>query len=62
MGNSYCRRKSSARGPWFKVSSEGLPTEIDILIPSNIQMTDVCLTPVYQAVDCNSMPITTIVT
>ena len=21
-GNSYCRRKSSARGPWFKVSSE----------------------------------------
>ena len=23
-GNSYCRRKSSARGPWFKVSFEGL--------------------------------------
>ena len=23
-GNSYCRRKSSARGPQFKVSSKGL--------------------------------------
>ena len=29
-GNSYCRRKSSSRGPWFKVSSEGLSAEIDI--------------------------------
>ena len=31
-GNSYCRRKSSAMGPRFKVSTEGLSTEIDILI------------------------------
>ena len=37
-GNSYCRRKSSARGPWFKVSSERLSTEIDILIRSPIQV------------------------
>ena len=37
-GNSYCRRKSSARGPRFKVSSEGLSTEIDILIRSPIQV------------------------
>ena len=29
-GNSYCRRKSSAREPRFKVSSEGLSAEIDI--------------------------------
>ena len=28
-GNSYCRRKSSARGPRFKVSSIGLSAEID---------------------------------
>ena len=37
-GNSYYRHKSSARGPWFKVSSEGLSTEIDILIRSPIQL------------------------
>ena len=29
-GNSYCRNKSSAMGPRFKVSSEGLSAEIDI--------------------------------
>ena len=28
--NSYCRRKSSARGPRPKVSSKGLSAEIDI--------------------------------
>ena len=33
-GNSYCRRKSSARGPRFKVSSE----EIDIPQRSPIQV------------------------
>ena len=37
-GNWHCRRKSSARGPKFKVSSEGLSTEIDILIRSPIQV------------------------
>ena len=37
-GNSYCRRKSSARGLWFKVSSEGQSTEIDILIRSPIEV------------------------
>ena len=37
-GNSYCRRKSSARGPWFKVSSEGLSAEIDIPQRSPIQV------------------------
>ena len=31
-GNSYCRRKSSAREPQFKVSSGGLSRESDILI------------------------------
>ena len=36
--NSYCRNKSSARGPLFKVSSEGLSTEFDILIWSSIQV------------------------
>ena len=35
--NSYCRRKSSARGPRFKVPSEELSTEIDILIRLPIQ-------------------------
>ena len=29
-GNSYCRCERSARGPRFKVSSEGLSAEIDI--------------------------------
>ena len=37
-GNSYCRRKSSARGPRFKVSSEGLSAEIDIQLRSPIQV------------------------
>ena len=37
-GNSYCRRKSSARGPQFKVSSEGLSAEIDIPQRSPIQV------------------------
>ena len=37
-GNSYCRRKSSARGPRFKVSSEGLSAEIDIPLRSPIQV------------------------
>ena len=35
-GNSYCRRKNSARGPRFKV--EELLTEIDMLIQSHIQV------------------------
>ena len=38
MGNSYCRCKSSARGPRFKVSSEGLSTEKNILIRSPIKV------------------------
>ena len=37
-GNTYCRHKSSARGPRFKVSSEGLSAEIDILQQSPIQV------------------------
>ena len=37
-GNSYCRRKSSARGPWFRVSSKGLSTEIYMLIRSSIKI------------------------
>ena len=37
-GNSYFRRKSSARGPRCKVSSEGLSTEIDTPIQSPIQV------------------------
>ena len=37
-GNSYCCRKSSARGPRFKVSSEGLSAEIDIPPRSPIQV------------------------
>ena len=37
-GNSYCRRKSSARGPRFIVSSEGLSAEIDIPQRSPIQV------------------------
>ena len=37
-GNSYCRRKSSARGPRFKVSSEGLSAEFDIPLRSPIQV------------------------
>ena len=37
-GNSYCCRKSSARGPRFKVSSEGLSAEIDIPQRSPIQV------------------------
>ena len=37
-GNSYCSRKSSARGTRYKVSSEGLTAEIDILIRSLIQV------------------------
>ena len=37
-GNSYCGRKSSARGPLFKVSSEGLSVEIDIPLRSPIQV------------------------
>ena len=36
--NSYCRRKSSTRGPRFKVSSDGLSTEMDTLIWSPIQV------------------------
>ena len=34
----YCRHKSSTRGPQFKVSSEGLSTDIDIPIRSPIQV------------------------
>ena len=37
-GNSYCRRKSSARGPRFKVSFKGLSAEIDIPQRSPIQV------------------------
>ena len=37
-GNSFCRRKSSASGPRFKVSSEGLSAEIDIPQRSPIQV------------------------
>ena len=37
-GNSYYRYKSSARGPRFKVSLEGISVEIDILIWSPIQV------------------------
>ena len=37
-GNSYCRHKSTARDPWFKVSFEGLSREIDILIQSSIKI------------------------
>ena len=37
-GNSYCRRKNSARGLQFKVLSEGLSTEIDELIRPPIQV------------------------
>ena len=37
-GNSYCRRNSSARGPRFKVSSEGLSAEIDIPLQSPIHV------------------------
>ena len=37
-GNSYCRRKSSARGPRFKVSSEELSAKIDIPQRSPIQV------------------------
>ena len=37
-GNSYCYRKSTARGPPFKVSSEGLSEEIDLLLRSPIQV------------------------
>ena len=37
-GNSYCRHKSSARGTRFKVSSEGISTEIEKVIRSPIQV------------------------
>ena len=37
-GNSYCCRKSSAKGPRFKVSSKGVSPEIDILIQSPIEV------------------------
>ena len=37
-GNSYCCRKSNVRGPRFKIASEGLSTEIDILVQSTIQV------------------------
>ena len=37
-GNLHCRRKSSARRPQFKVSSEGLSAEIDIPLQSPIQV------------------------
>ena len=37
-GNSYCRRKCSARGPRFKVSYKLLSAEIDILLRSPIQV------------------------
>ena len=37
-GNSYCCRKSSARKHWFKVSSEGPSTEIDIPLRSPIHV------------------------
>ena len=57
-GKSYCRRKSSGRGPRFKVLSEGLSTELDILIRSPIKVlieADVAyITRLYQAVDCSS--------
>ena len=35
-GNSYCRLKSRAKGTQFKISSERLSPEIDILIRSTI--------------------------
>ena len=35
-GNSYCRLKGSAKEPRFKVSSERLSQEINILIRSPI--------------------------
>ena len=44
-GNTYCRRKSSAKGPRFKVLYEGLSTEIDILIRSPIQVVTLLLNP-----------------
>ena len=37
-GNSYCRCKSSTRGPRFKVSSKGLSAEIDIPLQLPIQV------------------------
>ena len=37
-GNSFYRNKSSSRGPQFKVSSEGLSTEMYILIQSPIKI------------------------
>ena len=37
-GNSYCRRKISAREHRFKVSSEGLSAEIDIPLRSPVQV------------------------
>ena len=46
-GNSYCCRKSSARGPWFKVSSEELSIEIDILMRSTIQVQNKTSLPFY---------------
>ena len=48
-GNSYCRLKSSARGPRFKVLSERLSIEIDILIRSPIQV----LTEINAEAKCN---------
>ena len=57
---SYCSRKSSARRPRVKVSSEGLSTEIDILIRSTIHvLTKADVATLYYAVVCSSMPITT---
>ena len=46
-------------GPQFKVSSEGLTTEIDTVTHSGTNRGRCCLTQVYQAVDLSSMPITT---
>ena len=62
-GNSYCRSKCSARGPRFKVSSEGLSAEISrnwhttmVTHPSTDQGRS-CLTSAHQVVDCSCRPI-----
>ena len=60
--NSYCRHKSSTRGPRFKVSSEGLSAEINIYYghQSKYKPRTILLNPIaYLAVGCISIPITT---
>ena len=61
-GNLYRLRKSSARGPRFKVSSEGLSSEIDILQRSPIQVqtkADVALPQRTRWLTVINMPIAT---